>query len=196
MRRGGSCWADCRWRGSRLRAWLDARESRLATVALGVAFVAYGVAVASYLGVGAALAPRSEVMMTAGATLVGHWMLLVGVVSYGRFVVLDAQGLILRSERAVSRQVDGSKVKSTVKDQGVNHVASRFAADGNRGPLRAFRESPEGSANGQAKPTEWVDGSEPEAEAYDEGDGNSRSHGGRRLSKAERKRLRNQKRAA
>ena len=82
-----------------LRAWLDARESRLAAVALGEALVAYCVAVASYLGIRPEISPQSELMVTAGATLVGHWMLLVGVVSYGRFVVLDAQGLIPRSER-------------------------------------------------------------------------------------------------
>ena len=63
------------------------------------AIASYGVALASYLGIGLAIAPQSEVMITAGATLVGHWMLLVGVVSYGRFVVLDAQGLIPVRER-------------------------------------------------------------------------------------------------
>jgi hypothetical protein len=174
-----------------LRAWLDARESRLAAVALGAALAAYGVAIASFLGIGPAVAPQREVMITAGAALVGHWMLLVGIVSYGRFVVLDAQGLVPVRERVrtVSQQA------RVAEDREVKSVASRTTAAA-RGPLHSFRESLHGPAPVESNATEWVDGSEPVSENYDDGDGDETDHGGRKLSKAERKRLRNQKRAA
>jgi hypothetical protein len=174
-----------------VRAWLDARESRLAAAALGTATGAYVVALASYLGVGLPLAPPIEAMATPGAALLGHWLLLVGIVSYGRFVVLDAQGLVpaRQRKRAVSKQ---GKV---VKDREVKDVTSRSSAPAPSAPLRSFRESLSTAAPAAAKATEWVDGSEPVSESYDDdpsGDGNDH----RRLSKAERKRLRKQKRAA
>ncbi len=171
------------------RAWLDARESRLAAVGLGTAVVAYGIALGCYFGMGPAVASPSEVMITAGATLVGHWMLLVGVLSYGRFVVLDALGLM--SER--HRERAAAKQAKVAKDREVKHVASRSTAAPSS-PLRSFRENLKGSAPVESKSTEWVDGSEPETESY--GDGDQAEFGARRLSKAERKRLRNQKRAA
>ena len=49
-----------------LRAWLDARESRLAAVALATAIRIVRVALASYLGIGPALAPQVEVMIIGG----------------------------------------------------------------------------------------------------------------------------------
>ena len=179
-----------------LRAWLDARDSRLAAVSLGTALAAYGVAIASYLGMGPEVAPRSEVMIVAGAALMGHWMLLVGVVSYGRFVVLDAQGLIPVREReqAVSKQAAVSKQTKIAKDREVKNVASRSTAASTNSPLRSFRESLRGSAQVESKSTDWVDGSEPVTESYEDGD--ESDLGGRKLSKADRKRLRNQKRAA
>ena len=77
----------------------------------------------------------------------------------------------------------------------MKHVASRSTAAAS-GPLRSFRESLQSSAADESKSTEWVDGSEPETEGYDDGEGDDADYGGRRLSKAERKRLRKQKRAA
>ena len=162
------------------RAWLDARESRLSAATLAVAYLAFGVAIASFLGFGPALEPRGKVMASAGAALVGYWMLLIGIVSYGRFVVLDAQGLI--PVRARSRTV--SQQAKVVKDREVKHIASHTTA-ASSGPLRAFRESL-GSAPTPAQATQWVDGSEPEPNGY----GDELDSGGRKLSKAELKRLR------
>jgi len=175
-----------------LRAWLDARESSLAAVTLGAALASFGVALASYLGIGPAVAPQSEVMITAGAALLGHWMLLVGVVSYSRFVVLDAQGLIpgRRCERTASKQVKLAKTRDE------NDVASRSTSAGPSGQRRSSREGVAASAPIGSPTTEWVDGSELEADRYDDGDGNAARYGNRKLSKAERKRLRKQKRAA
>jgi hypothetical protein len=172
-----------------LRAWLDARESRLAAAALGTALLSYGVGIASYVGIGAALEPHSQVMVTAGATLFAHWMLFVGVTAYGRYVVLDAQGLVpvRRREPRVSKQAKLSLVPE------VKIVAAKPTAAASASPLRSFRQSLRDSDSGRpapvvSKPTEWVDGSEPVDDGY--GDDRDGGQGNRKLSKAERKRLR------
>ena len=110
-------------------------------------------------------------------------MLLIGVVSYGRFVVLDAQGLIpIRARRPnISRQA------KVAKDREVKNVASHSSADSSR-PLRTFRASLGSAPTPAARPTEWVDGSAPEPDGYEEGD--EPDFGDRKLTKAERKRLR------
>ena len=134
-----------------------------------------------------ALEPRGEVLVTAGARLMGQWLLLIGVASYGRFVVLDAQGLIpvRQRKRAVSRPVK----KST--DSDVREVAATTSSASPSSPLRAFRQSLTSTARPAAaepKSTQWIDGSELERDSYD--DDEPSEAGGRKLSKAERKRLR------
>jgi hypothetical protein len=167
-----------------LRAWLDSRESPLAAVALGLAGLAYGIGITSYLGIWPKVDPHSEVMVTAGATLLGHWLLLVGVVAYSRFVVLDAQGLIpVRKAKRVPAKVAKKSVVSDAKES-----ASRPAAAA-ASPLRAFRQHL-GESSRQAEDSEstkWIDGSEGESDGYDDDES---SHGHQKLSKAERKRLR------
>ena len=49
-----------------VRAWLDARESRLAAATLAVAYLSFGVAIGSHLGFGPTLEPRGAVMLSAG----------------------------------------------------------------------------------------------------------------------------------
>ena len=112
MRRGGWCLAVCRWAGLQLRALMDAFESRLAASALLAAFACYGLSLASYLMSWPAESPAGEMVVTAGAQLFGNWMLLIGVVAYGRFVVLDVQGLVARERRPVRRR----KVKASEKE--------------------------------------------------------------------------------
>jgi hypothetical protein len=170
-----------------LRSWLDARESPLAAVLLMGSFVSYGVGIASFLGIGSVLAPHNQLMLTAGAVLAGHWMLLIGLVSYGRFVVLDAQGLVpvRQRKRAVTKQTNDNEVSMS------NSVASRTTAASDS-PLRSFRQSLTTSARPApvvSEPTEWVNGSEPEGGNYDDDDHES-GGSGRKLTKAERKRLR------
>ena len=98
---GGSCWRDCRWAGLPSRL-LDVRESRLAAVALDASLVAYLPPRCSYLGSPAIADPRTRVDGHVGRHASGPLDVAVGVVSYARFVVLDAQGLIAvrRRERA------------------------------------------------------------------------------------------------
>lgn len=169
------------------RVWLDARESRLAAVAFAGAFALVAVAIASHTGVVTAKTESSEAMITSGASLLASWLLLVGTVSYGRYVVLDVQGLI---PARVTRPA-ASKSKAVEKDEQVKQAASHQAAS--HGPLHSFRTKHEDSEPRTSSATQWIDGREGERENYDEEDGDERI---RKLNKADRKRLRQQKRAA
>jgi hypothetical protein len=175
----------CAWIAA--RAWLDARESSLAAVSLAGAFALYGVAVGSYLSAESFESSNSEATITCGARLLAHWLLLVGVVSYSRFVVLDVQGLIpVRTRRPAA-----SKSKAVTKDQAVKHSSSRSAAASTE-PLHSIRAKIAETESAETS-TLWIDGSEPISENYDDEDGDPRI---RKLSKADRKRIRQQKRAA
>jgi hypothetical protein len=187
--------APLAWIG--VRVLLDARESMLAAVALIAAFACYTLSLASYLAGWPVANPAGEMLVTVGARLLGNWMLLVGVASYGRFVVLDVQGLIAKQRRRPRRR----KVKAPEKESMVTKSApvgrssdvpktneGAAAAAGNS--IRSFRQnlnSTRPTAAEQASATGWVDGSEPEQDDYGDDDGN---RGDSKLSKSERKRLR------
>jgi hypothetical protein len=175
----------CAWIAA--RSWLDARESSLAAVSLAGAFALYGVAIGSYLSAESFESSHSEATLTCGARLLANWFLLVGVVSYGRFVVLDVQGLI----PVRTRKPAASKSNAVAKDQAVKQSSSRAAA-ASTGPLHSIRAKMADSEPAETS-TLWVDGTEPVSEDYDDEDGDPRI---RKLSKADRKRLRQQKRAA
>ena len=65
---------------------------------------------ASFLGLIPATEPRIESLITGTASLLGHWLLFAAVVSYARFVVLDAQGLVAVVARAAKpREIDESE---------------------------------------------------------------------------------------
>jgi hypothetical protein len=180
-----------------VRALLDARESAFAAVALVVAFACYALSLISYLVAWPLANPAGDLLVTAGGRLLGNWMLLVGVASYGRFVMLDVQGLITKERRRPRRQKakvsenDGMSTKSALAGrsgevQKTGEVASTTPASS----MRAFRQnlnSTRQAAAGKPSETRWVDGSEPERDEYDDDDGN---RGDSKLSKSDRKRLR------
>jgi len=176
-----------------LRSWLDARESRLAAVALAVAFASYAAAVIGTLGGWPTMNPQIQVMYTAGATLIGHWMLVIGLFSYSRFVVLDAQGLI-PARRSRQPQQAKDKVQETT-DMGQRPIRTRRSFDGDDALDVSDVESNipnRQRTNNRRQPDDkldrsrWTDGSEPEPDDY----GDERSPRNRKLTKAERKRLR------
>ncbi|MGD9634585.1 MAG: hypothetical protein AB7G28_16615 [Pirellulales bacterium] len=174
-----------------VRAWLDARESRLAAATLAAAFALYSVAIGSYLGADSVEsrigASGGEAMITAGANLFASWFLLIGVLAYGRYVVLDVQGLIpVRATKPTAAKSRAATRDHSAKQS--SRVESTSAA-----PLHSFRAKMADAEPAKSASTQWVDGSEPVAEDYDEEDGDGRI---RKLSKADRKRLRQQKRAA
>jgi hypothetical protein len=180
-----------------LRILMDARESGLAAVALVASFTCYALSLVSYLASWPISNPAGEVLVTAGAKLLGNWMLLIGAASYGRFVVLDVQGLIAKEGRRPRRQ----KVKAPEKDSmGTKSALAGRASDVQKtgeaaaatsaNSMRAFRQKLNSSRRSDAESaseTRWVDGSEPERDDYDDDDGN---RGDSKLSKSDRKRLR------
>jgi hypothetical protein len=180
---------------------MDVWESRLATSALVLSISAYVAATLSYRGWLPALDAATEPMVTVGATLVGHWMLLVAVVSYARFVVLDAQGLIpVRTTHRTSRKASSQarndfQAHQEATAMGQRH--SRTASEAQRSDeeaipfstsMKSFRRQMKNTSHSaHSSQSQWVDGSEPEA-ADDEDDGLDSNQ--RKLSKAERKRMR------
>ena len=150
-----------------LRALADVLECRLAAAALATALAAYVAALVSFLGwIPVAPGLLGEPLATVGLALVGHWLALVAVVAYARYVVLDAQGLITHP-RSQGRDVP-AEPRSTVVATGAPRTA-------------------EPQPSTPPRQTEWVDGSTPDPEPYDD-EGPDR--GSRKLSKSERKRLR------
>jgi hypothetical protein len=180
-----------------VRALMDARESALAAAALVAAIACYALSLVSYLVAWPLANPAGDLLVTAGGRLLGNWMLLVGVASYGRFVVLDVQGLITKERRRPRRQKvkvsekDGMSTKSASAGRsGDAQKAGEVANTTPASSMRAFRQnlnSARQAPAGQSGESRWVDGSEPESDDYDDDDGN---RGDSKLSKSDRKRLR------
>jgi hypothetical protein len=176
------------------RTWLDARESRLAATTLAVAFLSYAAGLASFLAAWPVADPQGATIVTAGATLLGHWLLFVGAVSYARYVVLDAQGLVSarrgRQSKASVKKREATDVPPRITagsrpiDAGTVTPSSGAAAPR---PLNSFRQSLTASPPVERTSAQWVDGSEPVDDDYENDDAGPRD---RKLSKAERKRLR------
>jgi hypothetical protein len=178
-----------------LRALVDARESPIATVLLFGGVVCFGLALASYLSAWPIASPRGEEVFTGAARLLGVWLTVVGFAAYGRFVVLDAQGLIVKERRRKSTRAK-AKVAQDSKSMSNSSVAGGHARDVKKASavaataansIRSFRQNMNAARPAAAaSETRWVDGSEPEVDEYDDDD----AHHGSKLSKSERKRLR------
>jgi hypothetical protein len=171
-----------------LRAILDVRECRLAGALLIAAVACYAVSVVSYLGLAGIADPQTRSISVGATLLMGHWFVLAAIVSYARFVVLDAQGLITVRRRSVAKRPAKVEIAKTVPATSVTPAAkpatSIFAAAG-------LSRSTVQSAKTPADSSRWVDGSRPERDRYDRDDDDDDSvDGDRKLSKADRKRLR------
>jgi hypothetical protein len=179
------------------RTIVDAFESRLAAFGLVASFVCYTLSLVSYLTSWPVASPAGEMAVTSGGRLLGTWMLLVGVVAYGRYVVLDVQGLIVKERRrprrpkAKASEKEGMSSKSALAGRtGEGHRVSETGGGTPTHSIRSFRQNLSVSrqaAEDQVSQTRWVDGSEPESDDFDD-DGPNR--GDSKLSKSERKRLR------
>jgi hypothetical protein len=189
-----------------VRVLVDMWESKLATSAFVATLLCYLTAVAGRLGWLPAVGPVTVPMAVAGATLIGHWMLLLAAVGYARFVVLDAQGLIAtrttrprdhQDARTKDRQATRSRTVQETREMSQKALrAGRGAGasdvdedqDSYGGSIKAFRRQQKmaSRSGGAAAETEWVDGTQPDPADYDDGpDGRQR-----KLSKSERKQLR------
>jgi hypothetical protein len=169
-----------------LRSIVEVRESRLAASLLVTAVCCYVVAAATALGAVSLSEQRAESTVVGAALLVGHWMTLAAILSYARYVILDAQGLVAEKPRIVGKrktQKPSKFANDSSSEQSVAPSTLSTAEFIRRKQLAAQNaESPVASG-------EWVDGSRPERDPYDDGD-DDESTDGRKLSKADRKRLR------
>jgi hypothetical protein len=172
------------------RTLMDVWESRLAATLLVSAVACYTAGAGSFLRLLPALQPQMESMIAGAGVMMGHWLVLAAVVTYARFVILDAQGLIVvrprivRHNRRQAAASDGGTVER--KSRSLAAAASPLAAK--ISPSRQTVSAPR--AEPRPASTQWVDGSQPERDSYeDDGNGDLPS-GDRKLNKSERKRLR------
>jgi hypothetical protein len=171
------------WMG--LRAFLDVRDCRLAASLMAAATLSYVLSAFSYVGLVPVANQSVEAIVVGASILMGHWLLLAGVISYARFVILDAQGLIPIPKRATAKRIEEGEIDEL--EQLTRPTAPSKPAPTMTPATAASRQF------GQATKTDdsrWVDGSRPDRRRYDEGEDDDASGDDRRLNKADRKRLR------
>ncbi|MBN1854212.1 MAG: hypothetical protein JW829_15900 [Pirellulales bacterium] len=191
------------WIGFRIAP--DLVESRVAILAFLAATACYTLTIVQHAGwMGHGLSEMSFLCLTSAA-LFGHLFLFLAVTSYARYLVLDVQGLVqhpnCKATRKANRQsipnkkLDLSDLPNSSDDCLANARASgksRRTDLSDRNPAAVPGRSKSGNRKEQvSKSTEWVDGSEPEQNTYDDDPPRTRH-----LSKTERKRLRKLKEKA
>ncbi len=174
-----------------VRMLLDVKECRVAAALLVGVVACFLSAGASFLGLIPAADARLESLTTGAAMLLADWLLLAAVVSYARFVVLDAQGLVpvvhMRRASKPSESRKTAAARTTEPSPPPTKLAtSIFAAAGRPQPKPSSAAPP---AKSPASSAQWVDGSRAERERYDD-DSDEDSEDDSKLSKSERKRLR------
>jgi hypothetical protein len=173
-----------------VRALIDTFECRLAAAPLVVAIVCYLASAVSYFGFVSVPDQRLESMVTGTASFAGHWLVLVAVVSYARFVILDAQGLIDAKPRRIrqkaSSAAQANRQRSQVDESATANPTVLSAVGYSR---RELAESP-ASSSSRGIAGQWVDGSRPERDQYEDETDEDATGDDRKLTKSERKRLR------
>lgn len=183
-------------------AALELRESRSSLAAAALALVAYVAAAVGALG----LAPAPDAWgdsLTRLAPLVGHMFALTGVALFARYVILDVQGLVDHTPRR-------GRQKTPPAAEAAKLTAMETATDAPLAVTTVPMSSPAASAPKTSKPAiaapskpavaaapslkpavvrhdEWEDS---------EDNGEDEPYSTRKLSKADKKRLRKQNRAA
>lgn len=180
-----------------MRTMLDLQECRAAGVLLVSTTIAYSTAVASFLGWIPGVDATLEPLVTGGAGLLGHWLILATAASYARHVVLDAQGLIANRRIAQRESTSRKSSSRTSEDESVSHDAeqsrkSRPATLRIADTTSVLTRSSVIPAKTQAQPDDWVDGTRRERDRYeaDEDTDEVEDSGDRKFSKTERKQLR------
>jgi hypothetical protein len=131
---------------------------------------------------------RDESTIAGAALLAGHWLALAAVVSYARYIVLDAQGLVAAKPRITGKRKTlkpaGASKTDDAQLTSVERPTTLSATDFARRKQQIAAQSTKSPATA----SKWVDGSRPERDLYEDGD--DESDDGRKLSKSERKRQR------
>ena len=168
---------------------LDVKECRLAGVIVIGAIACYATSAVSHFGVIPQSDQETASIITGATMLFGHWLLFASVITYARFVILDAQGLVsIRKPAAKS-----SKAKQKVVKSG-KAVSETTSSESQPSVLSVVNYTREKAAQAAAENDDrWVDGRKPERKSYstygdDEEEEDSSS--GSKLSKSDRKRLR------
>jgi hypothetical protein len=172
-----------------VRAVYDAFECRFAATLLAGAFLCYAAGAVAHFDFLPGLDSRIETMVTGASTLAGHWLLMLGILSYARFVILDAQGLIaarpavVRRKKAPAAETENNRAESkpTVAEPPTVLSAvgySRRQQSASSPPLKSRASS------------QWVDGSRPERDPFEDDVEEESSEDDRKITKSERKRLR------
>lgn len=173
-----------------LRALFDTRGCRFATSLLATAVVSYSIAATIFLGAAPIANARQQTIAVGASILMGHWLLLAGVIAYARYVILDAQGLIpVRKRSVVNRNADLEPSMEELEK--LTCPTSTTKANAKSLAMTSTSSLASQPARPAADDRRWVDGSRPERRRYHEDDDDEESTGGeRKLSKADRKRLR------
>jgi len=170
------------------RALLDTRECRLAAGLLLAAVVNYAIALATFLGALVLEDQRIKAVTIGASMLLGHWFLLASLISYARYVILDAQGLIaIRRKTSAKREAKPEPAQTTTAaaNSTTKTAPGAVTVSGSSRPTIQVAKSPADSSR-------WVDGSRPERDRYarDEIDDEDSDGDDRKLSKSDRKKLR------
>jgi hypothetical protein len=171
-----------------LRAMLDVRECRLAATFVWAAAMCYATSAASFFGLVPATEPQNASLVTGATMLLGHWLVLACVVTYARYVILDAQGLIAArrpsSKKQTPKQEKQEKLKPATETKAAESKPTVLSV------VNYARNKPT-QTDADKDDYKWVDGRRPERKSYDSyEDEDEGDEGGSKLSKAERKRLR------
>jgi hypothetical protein len=169
------------------RTLLDVKECRLAATFVGAAVVCCTASAASYFGFIPVTEQRTASLVSGATMLLGHWMVVAAVVTYARFVILDAQGLVTVDRRTatkhskkVEKAMPATDAKSTDSKPTVLSVANYTRS-----------KASQADADADEDDDRWIDGRRPERKSYDSyGDVEEDSEGGSKLNKTDRKRLR------
>lgn len=166
-----------------IRALMDVRECRLALLFFMVAGACFATAGASFFAGETVTETKNASLVTGTTILLGHWLALAAVVTYARYVVLDAQGLVAVRPVSTTQIRTEEKSASTVKEM--------TSDDSKPTVLSVVNYARTKSAERNEDDDRWVDGRRPERNSYkkfDEEEEESSSDS--KLSKTDRKRLR------
>jgi hypothetical protein len=164
-----------------IRTLMDVKECRLAMTLLGLAAISYAAAAVTHFQLFTVDASLEQIIVGA-AVMLGHWLVFAGALSYARFVILDAQGLVTSGPRISGRRKTKTpSVGQNATQRKLSAAATSVAPSQSKSPAVQPAKSP-------AAKSQWVDGSRPERDAYDGDDDSAEDN--RKLSKAERKQLR------
>ena len=189
--------------GLGLRLFAEMRRCKTTMLFISIALVAYGVSIALQFSSLLTLAPVETLLVAAGAPLLGHVALTLGIVGYARFVLRDVQGLVPppKVKEKVEQPVDEA---ADVEDEDEIPVVSKASRTSKRTTTAASYSDYDDEDEEEEADDNWSQprSKRPRKKApktnrkvrFDDAEENDAPQP-RRMTKAERKRLRKLKAA-